>query len=499
MASDVTHDARVDEWVGDDPLRARARDWVDRVDAATGLAGGWRLQVLSLRTRRDYRWTADGWTPSDGSPETPPASDLVASDGSPVHAAGSVPRECSELPARVRRFVSGCPWPILDQVVRYLYLVAPYRGIVFNGVRSDGVYRPTLTQWLRDAQTQTGGDATYTLVQDLVEVTACRDEVVETTGESCVQLETTTFRWDEPSVDPGEPLGCPVQGVTRSVQAVRRNDDATFDYQLVEARARTRHVPAHAVQCDAAHEAYEERWENLYGEPGSFRAEGACGDVPLDGLPPESCEASPEPGVRVSWEVQLNRDCTYSVSRRAVRVREQSSEWEDGAGCRVVSHVETRGAASAPDVPEVAPGRRVDARVSVEDDGSWTSSVSVSEAPESDSVEWADGSACRPRRVRRVMDLRSKADALAEVPVPGPGEAVDAQVARNEDCTWDVTVSVREAVGDATEWDDGTCAQARHVVSYTSAATMPQVPAPAPSTRPSRGRTTTARTRAAWP
>lgn len=463
---------RAYQWVHDESLspearalRLRAAEWVDRVSAATGLSGGWRLQVMSLRTRRDYRHLDAS---SSDSPETgalPPASDLLASDGSPVYAEKPLDREtaCPERPARIRRFVSGCPWPILDQVVRYLYATAPYQGIVFNGVRSEGVYRPTLTQWLRDAQTQVGADSTYTLIQDLIEVTECGDFDLYTTGSSCLNTEETEFHWDEPSVEPLEPLSCEEsQGVAVSIQAVRRNEDGTFDYQKVTTRSRTRHVPEHAVSCDAAHSATEERWENLYGEPGGFRvSDDACGvtDQDLSDLPSASC-GSVECGVRVSWEVQLNRDCTYSVSKRVVRTNAQEvPEYVDGTVCRPVVHTEARGVCEEglPDFSAPSePGRRVDIRVQVDDDGTYSWSRAVSTAPDQDELSWADGTPCRPRTVTHHTDVRSKSAALRLVPRRAAGKTVDAQVARNEDCTYDVRVSETSAPDRETvEWTDG--------------------------------------------
>lgn len=465
--------SRADAWVEAAPagtparaLRERAREWADRVSAATGLSGGWRMQVLSLRTRRDFRsvTTASG----------DPASPLTTSFGTPAYAPPSDQvAECPDRPMRVRRFASGCPWPLVEQVARYLHAVAPYAGVVFDGAPTGAVWRPTLTQWTRDAQAQTGPDATCTLVQDLVEVTDCGDEEVVASGASCLQAEETRYVWDASSVE-GAGQGCPGQGTTISVQAVRRNEDGTFDYQVVVSRARSRHVPAHAVQCDAAHSATEERWEDLYGEPGSLRASG-LGDEPapcdglsagesLSGLAPASCSQTGA-GVTVRWDVQLNRDCTYSVSKTVSSAKEQSGSWSDADGCRVSSHSLVRGSSSAPpSVRSASPGTRVDVRATLDDDGTWSWERTETSAPASVDASWEDGTPCRPRAVTLRLDARSLAAVKAVVPERSAGTSVDAQLSRNADCTWDARVAVTEAPEPGYErWEDGSeCRPRRH-------------------------------------
>src|SRR5574344_1281103 len=89
--------------------KAQAKDWVDKVNAGRGLGGSWRLQVVQKRYRRRR----------DGSPET----------------------ECSSRPMRIRRFVTGCPWTLVDQAIRYLVSTAPYSGIVYNGLPLEGTDR----------------------------------------------------------------------------------------------------------------------------------------------------------------------------------------------------------------------------------------------------------------------------------------------------------------------------------------------------------------------
>ena len=41
-------------------VKAQARAWVDGVNSAAGVSGGWRLQVLRLRTRRKFDSVSPG-------------------------------------------------------------------------------------------------------------------------------------------------------------------------------------------------------------------------------------------------------------------------------------------------------------------------------------------------------------------------------------------------------------------------------------------------------
>ena len=407
-------------------VKAQARAWVDGVNSAAGVSGGWRLQVLRLRTRRKF----DGGSPGTA---TDVNGDVVSSVG--AHAPDG---KCDELPARLRRFVPGCPWALVDQVVRYLYETAPYTGIIYNGVKVEGKYRPTLTQWVRDDQTnvgERGANGTYTLIQDLIEVTDCDDSLGVATGASCSAYEETTFKWDADSVEP-LPVECE-QGVTWSIRAVSRSDeDGTYSYQLVKTTARTRHYGPALVECGPQAEVTEESWESAYGEPGRFEARGCDVSGPIE---TPACDT--EPGVKTQVQYRENPDCTFDVVVRRRTSKEFSDSWRDGTACRPQDVTVVRNAKVVPPVPVPAVGERVDRKLQRNEDNSYDVTDTVVRAPDPYSYSWTDGSACR----RRSVEVLRAQKAMPPVPAVRPGETLDADVQRNEDCTWDARFAVTKA------------------------------------------------------
>ena len=443
-------------------VKAQARAWVDGVNSAAGVSGGWRLQVLRLRTRRKF----DGGSPGTA---TDVNGDAVSSVGAHAPDGG-----CDELPARLRRFVPGCPWALVDQAVRYLYEIAPYTGIVYNGVKVEGKYRPTLTQWVRDDQTnvgERGANGTYTLIQDLIEVTDCDDSLGVATGASCSAYEETTFKWDADSVE-SLPVECE-QGVTWSIRAVSRDDeDGTYSYQLVKTTARTRHYGPALVECGPQAEVTEESWESAYGEPGRFEARGCDVSGPIE-TPP--CDT--EPGVRTQVQYRENPDCTFDVVVRRRTSKEFSDSWRDGTACRPQDVTVVRNAKAAPPAPVPAVGERVDRKLQRNEDNTYDFTDTVVRAPDPYSYSWTDGSACRQRSVEVLRAQK----AMPAVPAVRAGETLDADVQRNEDCTWDARFAVTKAPDAFVHsWTEGSACRPVDVRVAQNEAGIPVPPAPGP-------------------
>ena len=429
-----------------DPIvTQQAREWVDQLNAGTGLSGNWRLQVLQKR----YRKNAHG--------------------------------ECgNELPMRIRRFANGCPWALVDEAIRYLISLAPYSkekgtGIIYNGLLVDQAYRPTLTQWTRDEQSsvneQNPRNGTYTLIQDLIEDTECEDSETATTSVSCSETVITTWHWDDSA--PGDladyTSGCE-QGVTYAITQVNRKEDGTFDWALVKRIANTQHSGPVTVECSSDSRTTVETWDNLYGSEGEgYHAKGCefPGPVTLPG-----CDDT-EPGVRTQVQVTKNPDCTL----RAVVTRKESfpytTDWDEGTACRSVKVTHLFNQKTEPDVPNPDVGETVQAQISKNEDDSYNAQIRVTSAPEEVELHWKDGSNCRPREVSQYTNMRSK----PEVPKIADGESLSASLKKNDDCTWDAIFAVtKPAVEAVEEWDQGSPCRPEHVTSYQNSADKPVIP-----------------------
>lgn len=457
---------------GTPTVEDQAKAWVDAVNSATGPSGGWRLQLVRMRTRRKFGKPPCG----DDAPTLPAPGGITDANGEPVAFAEHEPDagECPEAPVRIRRFVSGCPWALVDQAIRYLHRIAPYRGIVYNGVRLEGVYRPTVTQWMRDEQSQSPGErgslGTYTLVQDLVEVTCCGDEETLGTGDSCQSAEKTTYVWDADSVEP-LPTSCE-QGVAYALRAVSRGEDGSFSYQLVKSVAKTVAWGPVTISCGPLETVEEWGWRNLYGSPSGGFEIHACGapePVYPDSWPtPDIPSCDEAAGVRTEAQWQLNQDCTWDVRVRRRTAKPQDGGWRDGTSCRPASHVVYRSSLEMPDVEPPAPGERVSASFRLNDDMTWDGEVSRVAAPDPLEYGWTEGSACRARAVEVYEDQVDR-------PVPpavsslAPGETLEASVSRTEDCLWNARF-VRTAAPDADEmvWNEGSPCQPTETEQYLS-------------------------------
>ena len=252
-----------------------AKKWVDSVNSASGGAAGWRLEVLSKTYRKKVK-----------------------------------DKDPTETPLRIRRFVRGLPWALLHEAVKYLLSIAPYEKIIYNGVPIDGKYRPTVTRWIRDDQERVNGQATgsYTLVQDLIQEEII-DEYKSTTSGNCSEEIVITWRWDDPDVvdiTTFEDYGA--QGISYSIQAVRRTEDGSFEYAVVKRISKTQHTSPLQVECDEYFITTSESWNGLYGDPNTGFKDSSGSPVAV----PEPCQR-PD-GTVITRQVTVDQDCTYRVS-----------------------------------------------------------------------------------------------------------------------------------------------------------------------------------------
>lgn len=252
--------------------------WIDHVNAAAATSAGWRLEVLGKRFRKPVK-------NQQGELEYP------------------------KSPLRIRRFVKGLPWALVHDAVRYLISQSPYEGIIYNGVKVPGKYRPTMTRWTRDDQERVDGQASgsYTLVQDLIE-DGVTDEFHIPSGGSCSEDVVTEWRWDDPDVVDATTLeGFGQQGVTYSIQAVRRDDNGGFEYAIVKRVSKTQFSGWHVTECNEFERVETATWDNVYGGIGNARFDVGAGE-PI----PEPCDSSK--GVTVTRQVTENPDCTFKIT-----------------------------------------------------------------------------------------------------------------------------------------------------------------------------------------
>lgn len=315
-----------------------AKKWVD------SLGDKWRLQILSKRFRIN---------PTTG--------------------------EKTELPTRVRRFVEGCPWALVDAAMRYLLSKAPYKGVIYNGVPLEGEYRPTLTTWKRDDQDEVVtrksdkyNDGTYTLVQDLIEMRASEDALSTLSSDSCSEEVITEWRWDAPSVEP-----LPVsseQGVSYAIQAVHRNEDGTFDYALVKRTSKPKFGGWSVKRDDAVETVEVWHGDNLRGAPDSW--EGVS--IPSGGA-----------GKVVDVDYQQNDDCTYRVTITVTTAKEADAGEADTKDQFKTQHSDRKSGQPAPlgAAPDASGGVVTRHSSELQPDGTYRTDRTVeTERPVSESV-----------------------------------------------------------------------------------------------------------------
>lgn len=371
-----------------------AKDFIDRANGGTGPTGTWRLEVLQKR-----------FSPKAG----------------------------REIPIRIRRFLKGIPWAQVHDAIRYLISQSPYKGIIYNGVELKGEYRPTLTQWRRDDQEQVGGNAqgSYTLIQDLIEVTD-GDKLDTVSADSCSETEMTKWVWDAPEIEklPELPYDGS-QGVTYAIRQVRRNEDGTFDYAIVRQVAKTKFSGWIVTECDKYSRVSVKVFDNVYG--GLFD-----GDPFTDGtkvLPiPAPCET--DDGTLVQVSVAQNPDCTFRVTVQKTEANpnvEKTSETRKGPRGVVTSETTV---ATNP-LPETGLELGEQVRNERRPDGLYdVTHVKVSRESVGDI-----GSACE-RTVFEHQHAETRNEAVRpedEASSAGGGKTYQVQSRATEEGTWDVT------------------------------------------------------------
>ena len=369
-----------------------AKDFIDRANGGTGPTGTWRLEVLQKRF------------------------------------SSKVGRE---IPIRIRRFLKGIPWAQVHDAIRYLISQAPYEGIIYNGVELDGKYRPTLTQWRRDDQEQVGGNAqgSYTLIQDLIEVTD-GDKLDTVSADSCSETEETTWVWDAPEIEE-LPDNKGKQGETYAIRQVRRNEDGTFDYAIVRQVAKTKISGWKVTECDKYSTVSVKVFDNVYG--GLFD-----GDPFTDGtavLPiPAPCVTND--GTLVQVSVAQNPDCTFRVTVQKTEANpnvEKTSETR--RGLRGVVTSETTVATNP--LPETGLDLGEQVRNELRPDGLYdVTHVKVSKESVGDI-----GSSCETTvfEHRHVESKNVASRPEKEASSAGGGKTYQVQSRATEEGTWDVS------------------------------------------------------------
>lgn len=229
--------------------------------------------------------------------------------------------ELKRLPTRLRRFSNGIPQDNVASTLEALEAMAPYRGVIYNGEDDlDHEYRPTTTLIRKDDSLKSGGDATYTIIQDLI-LMGEHDLYLMGDSSSCSQVSETEWHWDE-----GEVVECPQggQGVSYRIENVSRSaENDLFSYAVRKVQAVTQHMPPTTVECSEDSVVTLETWDNVYGEPGAFKWD----DVVHDGGAldvPNPCTG--KSGLLVKVQVQENPDCTFKVA-----VERTTSKVDEGA------------------------------------------------------------------------------------------------------------------------------------------------------------------------
>ena len=248
---------------------AKAKEWLD---VATPR---WRLQTLQHRGR---------YNPKTG--------------------------EYRQLPTRIRRFLNGTPAGMKAAVLQVLKESAPYKAPVFD-LECDGcLYMPTNTFIRKDGVEHVTNqkDATYTIIQDLRLFDELGDRFSFPDASACSEFGETEYFWDEFEVG-----DCPdgSQGISYQITDVSRDRETDlFSYRLRKVTALTQHMAPVVSQCDARKRVTVETWNNVYGEPGSFRWDPAKGGSAPIQLPAPCSSAD---GVDVKVSVSENADCTYRI------------------------------------------------------------------------------------------------------------------------------------------------------------------------------------------
>ena len=333
-------------------VQDEAKKWIDNLQADGGLYGSWRLQVLEQKTR------------------------VVDKDADPV--------EMKQSPVRIRRFAKGIPRPLVDAAIRYLISLAPYTGVLYDGVPCEGTFVPVTTRWVRDdnVAVESGrADNRYTIIQDLVEISEL-DSLGVTTSESCSEVVTTEYVWDAASVGELPIDGAFSQGTTVSVQGVSRDSDGNINYAVVTRTAKTTVTGPTVQECDEFGTTTVTVWDNVYGEGvdgDPFRADTdreAADDG--SGVKRRTLPCDHADGVVVTEQITRNDDCTYRIVHTEKTSNEVETEHSESSTIYEKVESDTTRATAVdnpihvhPAEPSSADGTVNDVRVELRPDGKY--------------------------------------------------------------------------------------------------------------------------------
>lgn len=276
---------------------------------------------------------------------------------------GAKPKNGFRPKMAMRRFAPGAPLSSIRIILDMITDAAPYVNPIVSGDIIQGKWKPKVTWFRKDMQQQTydmRGDATVTIVQDLVPDYEDGESDLVNAGGDCSEITEYEYVWDAAEVSaPSMPYP---QGVTYGIQGVNRDDDSgLFSYILVKRTAVEQHFGPYISVSSAKSYVTTEIYRNAYNVPADLPQEG---DV-VDG------------GKVTRVDIGVNNDCTYNIQI----TRSFTSKVKAVKSCAktVYSHQETetttgqeKGLGEAP----AANGGVVKTHIStLEDDGTYTNEV----------------------------------------------------------------------------------------------------------------------------
>ena len=283
---------------------------------------------------------------------------------------GAKPKNGFRPKMAMRRFAPGAPLNSIRLILDMITDAAPYVNPIVSGDIIQGRWKPKVTWFRKDMQQQTydmRGDATVTIVQDLVPDYEDGESDLVNAGGDCSEITEYEYVWDAAEVSaPSMPYP---QGVTYGVQGVNRDDDSgLFSYILVKRTAVEQHFGPYISISSAKSYTTTEVYKNAYNIPADLPQEG---DV-VDG------------GKVTRVDIGVNSDCTYNIQI----TRSFTSKVKAVKSCAktVYTHQETetttgqeKGLGEAP----AANGGVVKTHIStLEDDGTYTNEVRTVEEQE---------------------------------------------------------------------------------------------------------------------
>lgn len=280
---------------------------------------------------------------------------------------GAKPKNGFRPKMTMRRFAPGAPLNSIRIVLDMITDAAPYINPVVSGDIIQGKWKPRVTWFRKDMQQQTydvRGDATVTIVQELVPDYEDGESDLVNAGGDCSEITEYEYVWDAAEIStPAMPYP---QGVAYGVQGINRDDDSgLFSYILVKRTAVEQHFGPYISMSSAKSYATTEIYKNAYNIPADLPQEG---DI-VDG------------GKVTRVSIGVNNDCTYNIQID----RSFTSKVKAAKSCAksVYSHQETEtttGQEKALDEAPAANGGVVKTHIStLEDDGTYTNEVRTAE------------------------------------------------------------------------------------------------------------------------